>query len=448
MWSCGRCCCGCASRWAALALLAVGLAFGLHALGAKASAVEARSRGIETQTAAYQQEKQHNEARMRQPVNAAVLERSRFLNAVFARKSFSWTAVMMDLERVLPSGVQVTSIEPQITSDGAVNIRLRVSGDRDRAVQLVRNLETSSRFVGPRLSGEAAQQTNQLLQRTGLSGWRHRRAGDGAVRHPERLQSVAGAGEACPRAGSERDSTAAGRRPGGGAMNLGGAVTSQNFAERTRALLTLVNLHYAGAGLLLLLNVILGVGVFSAWRAASGQNAETMTAEISALHAAEERAKPLEGLDAKLQDATTDSDTFYHARLPYAYSQVAGELGALAKRERVKLNGVQYSQAPVMDATAGALTEVRMDASLGGDYRPLVLFVNGLERDRMFFVIGAVALTGQQSGMVGLRLRLTTYLRPPVGAEATEAAKVLPDADAAMLEGDAAQARVATGGAR
>ena len=58
-----------------------------------------------------------------------------------------------------------------------------------------------------------------------------------------------------------------------------------------------------------------------------------------------------------------------------------------------------------------------MDASLSGDYRPLVLFVNGLERDKMFFLINGVTLTGQQSGTVGLRLRLTTYLRPPIGEE-------------------------------
>ena len=94
---------------------------------------------------------------MRQPQNMAVLERSQFLNALFAQKSFSWTAVMMDLERVLPAGVQVTSIEPATSKSGEVNIRLRVSGDRDRAVQLVRNLEKSQRFVGPRLAGEAAQ---------------------------------------------------------------------------------------------------------------------------------------------------------------------------------------------------------------------------------------------------------------------------------------------------
>jgi type IV pilus assembly protein PilN len=65
--------------------------------------------------------------------------------------------VMMDLEKVLPAGVQVTSIEPNIAKDGEVNIRLRVSGDRDRAVQLVRNLETSQRFLSPRLSSEQAQ---------------------------------------------------------------------------------------------------------------------------------------------------------------------------------------------------------------------------------------------------------------------------------------------------
>jgi type IV pilus assembly protein PilN len=78
------------------------------------------------------------------------------LNAVFERKSFSWTAVMMDLEKVLPVGVQVTSIDPVITKEGDVNIRVRVSGDRDRAVLLVRNLETSQRFVAPRLAGEQA----------------------------------------------------------------------------------------------------------------------------------------------------------------------------------------------------------------------------------------------------------------------------------------------------
>lgn len=141
----------------ALLLASVALGLGLHVLNGKAAVARAHMDELKSRTATFQNERQRDEARMRQPQNMAVLERSEFLNAVFARKSFSWTAVMMDLERVLPAGVQVTSIDPVITKEGGVNIRLRVSGDRQRAVELVRNLETSQRFVAPRLASETAQ---------------------------------------------------------------------------------------------------------------------------------------------------------------------------------------------------------------------------------------------------------------------------------------------------
>jgi type IV pilus assembly protein PilN len=141
----------------ALVLLAVGLWFGLRVLNAKAAKAQVQMDALKTKTTEFQNERQKNEARMRQPQNMAVLERSQFLNDLFARKSFSWTAVMMDLEKVLPAGVQVTSIEPVISKEGDVNIRLRVAGDRDKGVLLVRNLETSQRFVSPRLASEAAQ---------------------------------------------------------------------------------------------------------------------------------------------------------------------------------------------------------------------------------------------------------------------------------------------------
>jgi len=150
-----------------LALLAVGLGFGLHSLNGRARDAQAQMDGLKAKTQQFEKERLANEAKMRQPENRGVLERSQFLNAVFAQKSFSWTAVMMDLEKVLPVGVQVTSLEPQMAKDGAVSIRLRVSGDRGRAVQLVRNLETSQRFESPRLAGEAAQ--TQDTMRTDVS---------------------------------------------------------------------------------------------------------------------------------------------------------------------------------------------------------------------------------------------------------------------------------------
>ncbi|HTU59447.1 MAG TPA: PilN domain-containing protein [Polyangiales bacterium] len=140
-----------------LAAAAIGLGVWAHFLQKRLVHAAAQMDVLRNETIATQHERLQNEARMRQPANAAVLDRAHFLNALFLQKSFSWTAVMMDLENVLPTGVQVTSIEPQVTKTGDVIIRLRVSGERDRAVQLVRNLEHSRRFLQPRLSDEASQ---------------------------------------------------------------------------------------------------------------------------------------------------------------------------------------------------------------------------------------------------------------------------------------------------
>jgi len=45
-----------------------------------------------------------------------------------------------------------------------LQIRLRVSGNRDRAVDLIRNLERSQCFVAPRLASESAQTQDQNQQ--------------------------------------------------------------------------------------------------------------------------------------------------------------------------------------------------------------------------------------------------------------------------------------------
>lgn len=144
-----------------LALFAIGLILGLRMLKAKADAATAQMNVLKSQTADYQSRMLANETRMKQPQNRAVLERAQFLNELFAKKSFSWTAVMMDLENVLPAGVQVTSIDPAISKEGDVTIRLRVTGMREKAVELVRNLEKSKRFLSPRLSNESLQANQQ-----------------------------------------------------------------------------------------------------------------------------------------------------------------------------------------------------------------------------------------------------------------------------------------------
>jgi type IV pilus assembly protein PilN len=142
---------------AALAVLAVVLFFLLRRADIKAARAAAAVHGWTAATQNLQQEWQKDQALMREPVNAATLDRSQFLNQMFARKSFSWTTALMDLELVLPQGVQVISIDPRMSKEGQVVVRLRVSGPRDKAVQLVTNLEKSPHFLNPMVVGETAQ---------------------------------------------------------------------------------------------------------------------------------------------------------------------------------------------------------------------------------------------------------------------------------------------------
>ncbi len=199
------------------------------------------------------------------------------------------------------------------------------------------------------------------------------------------------------------------------------AVT-MNVRARAQDWLSALNLHYAGVALLGLVNLYLLIHMAVAWQEAKSQDAQALAQQQVALKTAQIAARPLEGLELKLAAASRDADRFYRDRLPVSYSQVLTELGALSKRDAVRLTHVNYSEAPVAGEGAsgestGQLTEVRMDATLSGDYRPLVLFLNGLERDKVFFMITGVTLTGQQSGAVNLRIRLVTYLRGLAPAE-------------------------------
>jgi hypothetical protein len=222
---------------------------------------------------------------------------------------------------------------------------------------------------------------------------------------------------------------------------------AKEWAERARKLGTLLNLHIAGVVVLGLLNLYLLAHMAFAWHAATSDNEAALADQAIAMKTADIARQPLQGLDEKLAVATKDADKFYKQRLPFSISEVVAELGALEKKQGVKQIRAGYAYAPVMAGAPGELTEDKVDATLSGDYRPLVLFINSLERDKMFFLINGVTLTGQQSGTIGLRLRLTTYLRSPVGAESSEKSVAGADQDT-EASGDNAGRTAAEGGRR
>ena len=229
-------------------------------------------------------------------------------------------------------------------------------------------------------------------------------------------------------------------------MSVAAASRNMSARERSRDWLNAVNLHWAGVGILGLVSLYLLVQMGIAWQQATSQNADALAQQQVLLKAAEIAAKPLQGLDVKLAEASAQSDKFYLERLPVSYSEIAGQLGVLKTKSNVRLSRVNYTQpAPTSSngkkATEGPggttvpsngkdqLTEVLMDASLTGDYRSLVQFINGLERDKVFFLINGITLTGQQTGQVSLRIRIATFLRGYVPADEADKASDLGGSD-------------------
>ena len=116
------------------------------------------------------------------------------------------------------------------------------------------------------------------------------------------------------------------------------------------------------------------------------------------------QAEPLRGLDKKIPLATQQIDQFYKERFPTHDSDVAEALGNLAKENGVKIQSFKYKWE---DPEPVGLRRVVIEASMQGDYQPLAKFLNGLERDKIFFIVNSVGLA-EQNGLV-LQMKLETY---------------------------------------
>jgi hypothetical protein len=102
---------------------------------------------VEKQISQLDQQKSADEALLNQPGNLGIRQRSQFLNGLIVRKSFSWTRAFADLEKIMPTRVHLLKIEPELTPDNQLKIKMTVAGNsRDKALDLVRKLETSNEF--------------------------------------------------------------------------------------------------------------------------------------------------------------------------------------------------------------------------------------------------------------------------------------------------------------
>jgi len=193
--------------------------------------------------------------------------------------------------------------------------------------------------------------------------------------------------------------------------------------------------HYVGVGVLIVLVAGLAARLAMDWSATNSRSSDALSNKQIELKSLDMQTTPLRGLDKRVADSRHQMQEFYAKRIPANYSSIASELGELQVKSGVRLSRVQYTQG----ASSNELTEISMDCGISGEYSQIMHFINGLERDQNFFVIRSMALTGQQGGMVNLRLRVSSWLRPsdvPAGLPPTPAETVTPNAGAAPSEGE------------
>lgn len=176
-----------------------------------------------------------------------------------------------------------------------------------------------------------------------------------------------------------------------------------------RGLFTKLNLHLLILGLVVAGDVYLAVRYVVAWREIRAENSTAYVQEQIRWGELRAQMKHLNDLPQKVDTAGGEAQKFYDARIAPNYSTIAAQLDGTAEKTNVRLARSAYAHEPAIPG----LTEVRIDAGLSGQYTDMMHFINDLERDRehVFFTIDGVTFTGEQGGVVNLRLRLRTYLR-------------------------------------
>ena len=137
---------------AGMAFLALG--WHVHSVRKSDEALRIRSEQVRKEMNVLVQQRSELELFFSRPENARLADRSAFLNTLIDQKSLNWTQMFMDLEKVLPSGVRLLSVEPR-TEKGRVQIKFLAGANSDEAkLKFVRALEQSPAFTDVKESFE------------------------------------------------------------------------------------------------------------------------------------------------------------------------------------------------------------------------------------------------------------------------------------------------------
>jgi Tfp pilus assembly protein PilN len=126
--------------------------------------------------ATFQRQQNQFQAIIARPSNADVFSKSVFYNQLIARRAVSWTKVFEDLQKVMPSNIQLVALRlPQVAAEEVggqnhVELDMLVGAQQPQAIRtLLTQLGSSSLFGPANISSQQPPTQNDPLYRYRLS---------------------------------------------------------------------------------------------------------------------------------------------------------------------------------------------------------------------------------------------------------------------------------------
>src|SRR3984893_11702097 len=132
----------------------LGLGWHVYSVRKSDEALRVKVAALRQEMIGLEQQRNELERFFAQPENAKLHERSAFLNTLIDEQSLNWTQMFMDLEKILPAGVRVVSIQPK-HEKGRVEVKLVIGAVSDDAkLTFLNALERSPSFSHVQLVNE------------------------------------------------------------------------------------------------------------------------------------------------------------------------------------------------------------------------------------------------------------------------------------------------------
>ena len=172
-------------------------------------------------------------------------------------------------------------------------------------------------------------------------------------------------------------------------------------------------------GLAILLLADAGLATLS-WRMASAPRTseQELARRAQQLKLLKSDTERVEAIRKDLPKTVSDFSRFEKSLLPAStgYSTVTAEVGGLAAKAGLRMQGMTFHQAEVKGRP---LSEIQIETQVEGDYSAVVKFLNGLQRSEDVYVVDSLALAAPtQSNSPGRTIRVNVHMRTYFRSEA------------------------------